>query len=101
MKKASNDPTPEKQEFRLPENNEARQSCPIDSLQDVFEPSNGIVARMDKGCPTVDFAGPGRVVYQVTVGQSHSFNQSGVLKILCAAGLVQETKHNINKKEVT
>ena len=45
-----------------------------------------IVCRMVKGCPLIDNAGPGRRVYQVTVGDDHSMYLDAMIKLLVSFG---------------
>jgi hypothetical protein len=44
------------------------------------------VYRMKKNCPVIDFAGPGRRVYQVTVSDNHSLSISGAANLLMNLG---------------
>jgi hypothetical protein len=61
----------------------------IDGLELIFN-SDDQVCRMSVATPTIDFAGPGRKVYQVTVGKNHSMNIDGMIKILIQAGYLRE-----------
>jgi hypothetical protein len=61
----------------------------IDGLELIFN-SDDQVCRTSVATPTIDFAGPGRKVYQVTVGKNHSMNIDGMIKILNQAGYLRE-----------
>ena len=52
----------------------------------VFNAGPSVVARMEKNAPLIDFAGPGRNVYQVTVRRDHSFSLKGLKKLFLASG---------------
>jgi len=54
-------------------------------LQTIFDAKERTVCRMVKNCPLIDFAGPGRKVYQATVSIDHEINLKG-LEILLLAG---------------
>jgi hypothetical protein len=53
----------------------------------VFGAKEEAVCRMVKGCPLIDFAGPGLNVFQVTIRDKHDLNFNGMKKLLLAAGL--------------
>jgi hypothetical protein len=57
----------------------------IEDLKGVL--SNGkTVARMNKNCAVIDFAGPGPLVYQVTVSDNHSLSTTGTARLLLNLG---------------
>lgn len=65
-------------------------NCQVnDLLAMVFNKSTQL-ARMSKDGPLVDFAGPGRRFYQVTVGKDHSMNFNGMKTLLLAEGYLEQ-----------
>jgi hypothetical protein len=67
----------------------------IDSLGPIFS-SDDKVCRMMSATPTIDYAGPGRKVYQVTVGKKHDMKVDGMIDILIQAGyLRKDAKGNV------
>jgi hypothetical protein len=60
-----------------------------DLQQTIFDPSKNTVCWMKEKCPLIDFAGPGRRVYQVTVGTDHEFKLDGTKELLCAGGFIE------------
>ena len=59
-------------------------------LRDVFDEQQNVVVLFKAGFVLIDCAGPGRRVYQVTVGENHSMSVNGMKKLLLAAGFLQE-----------
>jgi hypothetical protein len=67
-----------------------RTDCTMEDLSTVFNHGNELV-RMAPGTALIDFAGPGRRVYQVTVSADHSMSVAGLQKLLEAAGYMKRT----------
>ena len=61
--------------------------------ENLFEKTNTIY-RMQQGTPLIDFAGPGLIVYQVTIRAKHDVSFEGVKKLLLASGHVCKDKNN-------
>jgi hypothetical protein len=53
----------------------------FDEIMPVFE-RNNTIARMTKICPLIDFAGPGRKVYQVSARGMHDFSSVYMIDLL-------------------
>jgi hypothetical protein len=66
-----------------------RTGCTIADLKNVFASGNELV-RMAPRTPLIDFAGPGRRVYQATVSADHSMSLSGLQDVLKAAGYMED-----------
>ena len=64
----------------------------------VFGADEDTVCRMVKGCPLIDFAGPGLNVFQVTVRDKHEKNFNGMKDLLLAAGFLQYKKGILSKR---
>jgi transcription initiation factor TFIIIB Brf1 subunit/transcription initiation factor TFIIB len=62
----------------------------IDGLSSIFN-RNDTIGRMRKGSGLVDFVGPGRKVYQVTVGRQHKKSLRSLVAILVQAGFLLKT----------
>jgi hypothetical protein len=58
-------------------------------LSSIFASENA-VANFNRNfpVPVIDFAGPGKRVFQVTVANSHTKKMQGVLDVLTGAGLI-------------
>jgi hypothetical protein len=67
-----------------------RTGCIMADLANVFSNDNKLV-RMEPGTALIDFAGPGRRVYQATVSADHSMLLAGLQKLLKAAGYMEFT----------
>jgi hypothetical protein len=65
-----------------------RTGCTMADLKGVFASGNEL-ARMAPGTALIDFAGPGRRVYQATVSANHSMPLVGLQKLLEAAGYME------------
>jgi hypothetical protein len=65
-----------------------RTGCTMADLKGVFASGNEL-ARMAPGTALIDFAGPGRRVYQATVSADHSMSLVGLQKLLEAAGYME------------
>jgi BRCA1 C Terminus (BRCT) domain len=70
-----------------------RAGCTMADLTNVFDSGNKLV-RMAPGTVLIDFAGPGRRVYQATVSADHSMSLVGLQKLLEAAGYMKFTGGN-------
>jgi hypothetical protein len=69
----------------------------------VFDSAEPVACRMAVSCATIDFAGPGRQVYQVTVSKVHDMKACGMKDILLACGLLQQGENgklSITKRKV-
>jgi hypothetical protein len=75
--------------------------CPsITELENcVFDPSEKTVCQMKKCCPLIDFAGPGRRVYQVTVSTDHDMSFIGMVSLFQAGGFIQNNGGTISYSE--
>jgi hypothetical protein len=58
----------------------------FEMLEAYISNDDGTVCRMRKNCPGIDFAGPGRRVYQVTVSGNHDLVFSDMAKLLTNLG---------------
>jgi hypothetical protein len=67
-----------------------RVCCTMADLKGVFASCNELV-RMEPNTPLIDFAGPGRCVYQATISADHSMSLVGLQKVLEVAGYMQVT----------
>lgn len=61
-------------------------------LGDVFSKNQNIIVLLKEGFVLIDCAGPGRLVYQVTVGDDHKMSVGGMKKLLIAAGYLIENR---------
>jgi hypothetical protein len=64
------------------------ESFTIGRLQEVFNRDDQLV-RMAPGCALVDFAGPGRKVFQCTVSDDHDMNLDATEELLVVAGYME------------
>lgn len=60
----------------------------------VFHASSSVVARMQKNEALIDFAGPYRRVYQVTVSANHSMSHTGLEQLFLASGHLDRREEN-------
>jgi hypothetical protein len=58
----------------------------IESLGSAVFSNDSTVCRMKPGTAAIDFAGPGRKVYQVTVSKGHDMNEAGMIDVLVQGG---------------
>jgi hypothetical protein len=58
----------------------------------VFNATTSVVAQMQKNMALIDFAGPGRKVYQVTVSPNHTLSIDGLKHLFVASGHLKEGK---------
>ena len=58
-----------------------RSSLELAEIMSVFD-NNNTIARMKQNCPLIDFAGPGRKVYQVTISGKHDFKAKKLIDLL-------------------
>ena len=56
----------------------------------VFDAKTSVIARLKKNTALVDFAGPNRRVYQVTVSPDHSMSLEGLRDLFLASGHIYE-----------
>ena len=59
---------------------------------------NDTIARMKENCPLIDFAGPGRKVYQVTISGKHDFPPRIIKDLLLQLDLLKESSEGILKE---
>ena len=76
---------------------QAHEHLKFDDLGQIFEDGNSTVYRLGKNSALIDFAGPGRRVYQVTVSDDHSMNYPGMKKLLLMGGYLEEKGEGANK----
>mmetsp|Transcript_14131 Transcript_14131/g.33856 ORF Transcript_14131/g.33856 Transcript_14131/m.33856 type:complete len:751 (+) Transcript_14131:249-2501(+) len=56
----------------------------------VFKQEQNVIVLLRAGFVLIDCAGPGRRVYQVTVGDDHGMSHNGMTSLLIAAGFLEE-----------
>jgi hypothetical protein len=61
-------------------------------LKDLVLTTTNEIYRMEPNTPTIDFAGPGRIVYQVTVSDCYDMNVGGLTTILVQGGYLVNGK---------
>lgn len=72
----------------------------VKELSEVFFGKDGkkYKCRMVVNFPCIDFVGPDRRVYQVTVKKDRSMNSDGLLDVLISAGILEEEDEGTDKK---
>jgi hypothetical protein len=68
----------------------------IESLGSAIFNNNSVVCRMKPGTAAIDFAGPGRKVYQITVSKSHDMNESGMKDVLVQGGYLTRSNEIVS-----
>jgi hypothetical protein len=74
----------------------------IESLGSAIFNNDSTVCRMKPGTAAIDFAGPGRKVYQVTVSKGHDMNEAGMIDVLIQGGYLTRSDESVSavpKKE--
>jgi hypothetical protein len=69
----------------------------IEDLRTEIFSTNDTLCRMKTGGALIDFAGPGKNVYQVTVSENHSLSISGLYALFCASGHIAKDKSGKDK----
>jgi hypothetical protein len=72
----------------------AKDPVGLDNLSYIFNSSN-IMARLTPQNGLIDFAGPGRKVYQVTLGLKHKMNLATFRRVLIEVGYLAETDNSL------
>jgi hypothetical protein len=75
-----------------------KEECKISDLSETFS-TNNCICRMERSCVLLDFAGPGRQVFQITVSGEHSLKKSGLEELFLACGLIVKKGKTFVKAE--
>jgi hypothetical protein len=74
----------------------SNQEKELTDLKEIFDNDNEVFG-MKQGTAAIDFAGPGRKVYQVTVSDNHRMSLSGMISILEQGGYLDRDERGYLK----
>ena len=64
-----------------------------------YQGDDCVIARMNRNAALFDFAGPGRKIFQVTVGNNHSISIHGLRELLIASGHLHKDGKTVLKSK--